>query len=203
MESTKEDAVKYIKEAAYSSNDEAILEYSKLCENDDEENKYLNMDAEAENTEERLAISTKKYRINNNNEEEEFAPDLELPNNTQDIIDEEDSRDEEITEEIVARGIIFEELAGCNYIDIKQQKKKKEKRRSCSSITRQITEEAISFFQQSSNIGDLEGHYQLALCYLNGASSKQQLILDILMAQKNMLKFVPCRATKKKQQNTS
>ena len=134
MESTKEDAVKYIKEAAYSSNDEAILEYSKLCENDDEENKYLNMDAEAENTEERLAISTKKYRINNNNEEEEFAPDLELPNNTQDILDEEDSRDEEITEEIVARGIIFEELAGCNYIDIKQQKKKKEKRRSCSSI---------------------------------------------------------------------
>ena len=85
-----------------------MLEYSKLCENDDEENKYLDMAAEAGNTEAQFAIGIKKYRINNNNEEEEFAPDLELPNNTQDILDEEDSRDEEITEEIVARGIIFE-----------------------------------------------------------------------------------------------
>ena len=125
-----------------------MLEYSKLCENDDEENKYLNMDAEAENTEERLAISTKKYRINNNNEEEEFAPALQLLNNAQDILAEEDSRDEEITEEIVARGIIFEELAGCNDIDIKQQTKKLyqhsldklQRKRSHSSNSHQTSE---------------------------------------------------------------
>ena len=73
-----------------------MLEYSKLCENDDEENKYLNKAAEAGNTEEAVR-----------------------------------------------------------------------------AFTRQITEEAISFFQQSSNIEDLEGHYQLAHCYLNRTSVKQ------------------------------
>ena len=41
------------------------------------------------------------------------------------------------------------------------------------SFTRQITEEAISFFQQSSNIGDPEGPYQFALYYLNRTGVKQ------------------------------
>ena len=174
IQNQKKDAVKYIKEAAYSSNDEAMLEYSKLCENDDEENKYLDMAAEAGNTEAQFAICIKKYRINNNNDEEdEFAPELELPNNAQDILDEEDSRDEEINEEIVARGTIFEELAGCNDIDIKQQKKKKKNEEVVPAFTKQFTEEVTSFFQQSSNIGDPEGHYQLALCYMNITGVKQ------------------------------